>query len=303
MPKSKAAGPSDLFASVQQSVCDKLLDSVDYPFKAFERNEPFPGCSRLAGTDAYEYSDDEKRAMLKAAVTDIRRRAKRTDVTIHDEIYAFAGSIIEQAKQVLDVANSGNKDYEGPETAELQAIVDGGIEGLVDTLGDWGLYAHCPYARVIVKQRPGITLHSPRIDLTGINVEVTATGELWAKYPWWHCYKWCFKWEKVIKCVRIGSITVSPDITAEAHADVEADGTRVYVRGEFDKLRLNYAILDKIPLEGIANRALRDQLVYVYNAAKIVETVPVLESRFTVDSIALPRSSDGISVEVVMKEV
>lgn len=77
----------------------------------------------------------------------------------------------------------------------------------------------------------------------------------------------------------------------------------MYVRGEFDSLRLDYPILDKIPLEGIANRALADRLVYVYDAAQLVETVPVLQSHFTVGSISLPPTASGISVGVTLRQV
>jgi hypothetical protein len=151
-------------------------------------------------------------------------------------------------------------------------------------------------------RRPQINLRSPRIDLKGIRVEVKATGELWAKYPWWNCYKWCTKWKKVIKCDRVGSLTVAPEIAAEAHASVEARGTEVIVRGEFDRLRLAYPILDKIPLEGIANGALRDKLIFVYDAAKLVFAVPVLGSRFRVESINLPALDPGIGVGVVVRQ-
>ena len=179
----------------------------------------------------------------------------------------------------------------------------GGIKNLVNTLGDWGLYAWCPYLRVVLKRKPQLNLGSPRIDLTNISITVTATGELWAKYPWWNCYQWCTSWKKVIKCDRIASLTVSPDIRAAAHANCESTGSRVYVRGEFDSLRLDYPILDKIPLEGIANRALADRLVYVYDAAQLVETVPVLQSHFTVGSISLPPTASGISVGVTLRQV
>jgi hypothetical protein len=292
--------PGDLYAEVHQSASDKLLNSVTYPFKAFERKRDFPGCPNLAmarGGAFYEYTNKESAQLLANSVSGAKETA-----AINDQVYTFGGSIIEQAKKVLDAASVAGSKYKGPNLGELQAIVDGGITNL-HTLSDWGLYAWCPYLQVVVRTKPTLSLASPRIDLSDVKINVTATGELWSKYPWWNCYKWCTSWKKVIKCEKIGSITVSPDIKAALHANIESAGSLVTARGVFDLLRLDYPILDKIPLEGIANDALGGRLVYVYDASQLVETVPVLKSRFTVGSIALPPSSGGISVGITIRQV
>ena len=75
------------------------------------------------------------------------------------------------------------------------------------------------------------------------------------------------------------------------------------MRGVFDKLRLDYPILDQIPLEGLANLALRNKTLFAYDAAQLIATVPVLKSRFTVDSISLPASSNSLPVSVVIRQV
>jgi hypothetical protein len=251
----------------------------------------------------YEFTKDEIKQLLSKAVADVTASRASSDVSVSGQIYTFAGSIIQQAKHVIDAAKDAKTEYEGPDVGELQKIVDGGIEGLASTLGDWGLYAWCPYLRVIIETKPRIGLRSPRIDLNGIEIKVTATGELWSKFPWWNCHRWCTKWEKVIKCERIGSITVSPKIKAEAHAILRAESTKILAQGHFDKLRLNYEILDKIPLEGIANKQLKDKLVFVYDAAKFVTTVPLLESKFAVDTITLPASADSLGIGIQLKQV
>jgi hypothetical protein len=297
----RAAGPGDLYAEVHQSASDKLLGSVTYPFTVFERKQDFPGCPNLAMARVgafYQYTLKESTQLLTNAV-----KGAAPTKAINDQVYSFGGSIIEQAKKVLDAANTAGQKYKGPNKKQLQAIVEGGIPNLVHTLSDWGLYAWCPYLRVVARTEPSLTLASPRIDLTNVKINVTATGELWAKYPWWNCYEFCTSWKKVIKCDKIGSITVSPDIKAAAHANIEASGSIVTARGVFDLLRLDYPILDKIPLEGIANDALGSKLVYVYDASQLVETVPVLKSRFTVGTITLPGTSGGISVGITLRQL
>jgi hypothetical protein len=300
----------DLYAEVKQSASDEIVESASYPLTVLEKRQAFPGCTKLAATMAteedapfYKLTKAEMRDYLKEAVEDVSKSQASNDVSVAGEIYSFCGEIIQQAQHIIEVASSAKSDYEGPDVKDLQRIVESGIEGLVDTLGDWGMYAWCPYLRVIVEKKPNIRLASPRIDLNGIDIKVTATGELWAKYPWWNCSRLCTKWNKVNKCERIASITVSPKMKAEAYADLCAEAAKVIATGKFDKLRLNCKILDKIPLERIANNSLKDKLLYAFDAGKFVATVPLLESMFSVNKITLPPSTDGLNVGIELKQI
>jgi hypothetical protein len=77
----------------------------------------------------------------------------------------------------------------------------------------------------------------------------------------------------------------------------------LYAQASFDELRLDYDILDKIPLEGIANKALRDSLVYVYDASTLMATVPVFQSKFAIASIQLPDATGSLGVGVTIKKL
>lgn len=303
------AGTNDLYAEVNQGACDKLLDSVRYPFTAFEKSQSFPGCDHVAAADLHMeplpfhvYSQHEIQDLLHEAI----KRPKGERPSIYDDVFAFCGSIIEQAKKVVDAANSAGAKYKGPDVKKMQAIVEGGIEKLPQTLkpfGDWGVYAWCSYLRVIVRERPNFQLGLPETDFNNIRLRITATGELWFKHPWWNCYSWCFHWEKVIKCDRVASVTPTLDIAADAYATFKANRAIVEARAGFKKLRLDYPILRDIPLEGIANAALGDKPVYVYDASQLIQTVPVLKSRFTVDKVSLADKSKGIDVGVTIRQL
>lgn len=300
----------DLYGEVGQSASDKVVGSVSYPFTAFEVSQVFPGCTKLAAemvkeeaAPFYELTKEEIADLLSTSVRDVSGSQSSSEISVSSEVFTFGGDIIQQARHVIDAASKAGSEYEGPDVADLKKIVDGGIENLVDTLGDWGIYAWCRYLRVIVEKKPQIKLSSPKLNLNGIEIKVTASGELWSKYPWWKCYKWCTKWKKVIKCKRIASITVSPRIKAEAHAVLKAEAAKIFAQGRFDKLRLNYNILDKIPLEGLANKALKDKLVYAYDAGNFVAAVPLLESKFTVDTVTLPASNDSLNVGISLRQV
>ena len=298
---------SDLSARIDQTACDKLLQSIHYPFVPLERNEPFPGCDKLVAAEVdglYRYPDADVDRLFANSVEQINTRDTNTDVTVEDQIFAFGGSIIQQAKLVREAADK--PDYEGPDKAELDAIIDGGIpllgKSLRRVMSDWGIYAWCSHLRVTVKSRPGLKLSSPRIDLTGLRLEVRATGELHAKFPWWNCYQWCLRWRKVHKCERIASLTVSPDLAIDAHAGLEIAALRVLASASFDRLRLDYPILRDLPLEGLANSLLKVKRVPVYDAAPLIATVPVLQSRFVVDSLDLPPTGDGIEIGVNLRQ-
>ncbi|MDI6623087.1 MAG: hypothetical protein QME55_00015 [Brevundimonas sp.] len=298
---------NDLYGEVNQTCCDKLLGSVKYPFVLFDRQESFPktaGGADFEDGGFYQFTEQETDELFRTAVSEAGTRA---DATVHDQVFAFGGTILQQAKVMLDALNAKPDEFEGPSREELEAIINGGIENLGTTmrgfLSDWGVYAWCPHLRATVKSKPAIKLQSPRIDLDNVRLEFKATGELWVKYPWWNCYKWCLKWKKVIKFDRIASITVTPDIAIDAHAVFSVRGAQVFASGKFDRLRLEYDILDKIPLEGLANRAVAGKEIPIYDGAQLVATVPLLKSRFTVDKIALPPKSDAVGIGVTVRQL
>jgi hypothetical protein len=302
------AATDDLYAEVNQGACDKLLDSVTYPFEAFEKSNDFPGCDKMGLVElepppVYEYTKAEVQQLLDQAV---KQHSKGDRPSLDDDVFSFCGSIIEQAKKVVDAANSAGNKYKGPDLKLMEAIVQGGIQKLPQTLipfGDWGVYAWCSYLRVIVRQKPHFQLGLPETDFKNIRLRVTAKGELWWKHPWWNCYHRCFEWHKVIKCDQHGHVKPTLNIAADAWAKFDAKGPIVEAYAGFDKLRLDYPILKKIPLEGIANSALRGKPVYVYDASKLIESVPVLKSRFTVDKVTLADKANGIGLGVRIRKV
>lgn len=294
----------DLRARLNQSVCDKLLDSTTYPLVVSEKSESFPGCDRMILKDealGYLYTDNEMRDLLIRCVSEAGQSTFAEQISVSDQLYSFCGEIIEQYRKALDA--SGDPDYEGPDRRELQRVVDGGIENLIETLGDWDAYAWCSYIRVNIEKRPSIGLASPRIEFSGFQVNAKATGELWIKYPWPNCYKGCTKWKKILKCKKAASITVSVTVKVDAHADITTSSNVVLAKLAFDKLRLPYGILEKIPLERIANRGLRNKNFPIYDASKLVQTVPPLGSTFGISQISLPQDPTGITIVVEVSEV
>jgi hypothetical protein len=294
----------DLSARLDQTAVDKLINSTTYPLIVSEKDTPFPGCDKqLVGEPAqgYFYTNEEATQALIACVQKAGTTPFDESSSVNDQLFSFGGEIIEQYKAALNASKLDG--YEGPGTAELEKIVNGGTEALVSTLGDFGAYAWCSYIRVRLLQKPSISLKSPRIDLRNFQVQVKATGELWVKFPWLTCYQYCLKWKKVIKCKRAASLTVSVTVDVDAHVDFSSANAIVYASPAFDRLRLAYPIFDKIPLEDFANAALKQKKLPVFDASKLVKTVPVLESEFRVGTVALPPDASGVMVQVEIEQI
>lgn len=297
----------DLYIELDQAACDKLVNSVSYPLTILEQSNPFPGCPNLALLDNgyYVYTDEEVDKLFQSSLEAVLGKNKAKRSPVQNQIVAFGGSIIEQAKKAIDASES--KEYEGPARADLEKLVNEGMPRLTNNVrklfGDFGVYAWCPHLKVVLKRKPNISINSPRTDLKQLKVEATATGELWFKYPWFNCYQWCFKWVKVEKCDRIASLTVSVDVAADAHLDFATSGATIVAKPVFDRLRLDYDILDKIPLEGIANDALKSEQVKIFDASLLVTTIPIFNTRFQVDSIALPKKTGAVGMAASIKQI
>ncbi len=298
---------SDFSASIGQSAIDKLIGSASFPLTVLERSDDFPGCDRMRtdmGTGAL-LTDAQIDAMFAAAGDAVNTRTSLVmeNESVDDQLFEFAGELLADARKMLDA--SSDPDYEGPSRQELQSILDSGVPAIrssISMFGDTGAYAWCPYLRVRV-DKPRIDLGSPKIDIDGFDVDAKATGELWIKFPWWNCYKYCTKWKKVIKCKRIAKLTVGLGVDSDITIQLAAAGARVEAEGRFRRLRIDAPILREIPLERVANRALSGKRVTIFDASKLIATVPIMESRFAVEKITLPSSADSIPVELTVRQI
>lgn len=297
----------DFRAAIHQSAIDKLIASASYPLTLLERSEDFPGCDQMRTStgNAVQLSDQQIDSMFGDAGDNVATRTtlEMEEESIDDQLFEFAGDILADTRKMLDACD--HAEYEGPSREELQSVLDRGVSGIrssVSAFGDFGAYAWCSYLRVRMN-RPGIDLGSPRIDIDGIDVDAKATGELWLKFPWWNCHQYCLKWKKVSKCKRAAKLTVGLGVTSDVSIELAADGANIDARGRFRRLRVDRPILREIPLEGVANKALKDKRVTVFDGSALIATVPVMKSRFVVDRIGLPVSANSLDVEVDVRQI
>lgn len=324
--------PSDLQSTINQSAADKLIRSVAYPFTVFERKTPYKGLAMLsfdadeldeAGAGMMtEFEDDQYKALLEEVAKTPVRYDEQGIVEATNLAQQTRQALIEigqnareckEAKQALDARPEPDKPaWDGPTEEELNEIIATAESSSPDleslrALGDWGIAALVTWIRVQVREAPGLTLNSPTVGLS-VKVGADGTGEVWLKHPWLKCVKrkWgiCYGWKKIVKHTLLLRVTLRGiKVRANARAHFETDRALVKARGEFIELRLDHRYLDRIPLERVANLALADRKVTVFDAGKLVATVPVLGSRFTVDRLDLPQASGAVTVQVTVRQV
>lgn len=305
----------DLSAAIEQAAVDRLTRSVDYPFALFTHREDFQPAPLILAAGAeddggYEYNDAEVRELLNAAeasadLSILATEPHDPEAQLYVDILLSASATIESAKACLrarDEATASGSDFEGPPEAELHEILEGGVSGLAAIRGI-KFRAHLAWAEVGARTMPQITLRGSRIDVSA-EIFGGATGELWWYHPSFHCSRLCARWRTTWSWDRIGSLTVrGVRFEAEAHALATVNEAKVTVNGVFDRLRLDYRILDKIRLEGIANRKLKERTLIAVDAAELVATMPVLRSRFRPHSIELPDSDRRLVANITLAQL
>jgi hypothetical protein len=315
MKKAKSGGPApDLSATVGQSAVDKLVGSVTYPLPVFDHTWPFQGLeavgTAIGETDSI-YTADGVAALLKSAlqvtgVIDVSSVPSQTQDQLAHEVLRGTSELIESAKRCLaakNEADSTGQVFNGPDPTLLNKILAGGIAVLAEIQGI-KFQAHLEWLKVAIDDQPSILLNSPRVSVNALHIRASATGELWCYHPTFHCSSLCFNWSTTWGWDRIASLTVRDvRIDADAHVDLSTRQATVVAQGVFDKLRLDFPILDQIPLETPANKLLADDLVVVYDASKYVEVVPVLGSKFSVDAVQIPPAVGELIVEIEIKQI
>lgn len=290
----------DLSASVYQPAADQLLQSVSYPFTLLDQNYPFMGLMLEGKDDDQSLTGKQIRDLLKDAdsLQDVTAISPPAD-SPHDEflrdVAGCASELIQGAKDTLvDVDTVG---YSGPSPQDLKSVVGGGIKGIGKFPGI-EFKAHLAWLKVVLREGPTVGLNSPRIDVTNIDTLVSATGELWAYVPTIENWKIVWKW-KLWASVTVRDVKVK----AAAHAELSAAGASIMAKAVADRLRLNYDILNLIPLENFATQSLSNQQIMIFNGSQYVTSSPLLNSRFTVAGIQLPPSKGLIEVHLSLRRV
>lgn len=305
----------DLSASIEQSAVDKVIKATKFPLTAVDIDIPFDpnsarGISALNDDSMVEYSTSEIEDLFKTATKSTppslsTKPPSDINAQFASDVLKAGSSVIESAKQCEIARQQAGSSFVGPPKEFVEGILQGGLEGLTESAKGLRVVAHCSWLEVDVLQPPTISLNGGSIGIGNVELSVSATGQLWWYHPTFHCSKMCFNWTTTWGWDQMGpSLTVrGVKISADASATVSTSGTKALASANVSKLRLDYPILDKIPLEGIANSQLNGKSVTIYDASKLIETIPVIAQQFTIDSIAIPAATGETVVRVSIRKV
>jgi hypothetical protein len=319
----------DLKSDVNQTTFDKVVASMKIPFTLFEHKDPFQkeiltpeeNIILEEGLATKGLPPEKSLKMFQWAVED---NTKANDV---DQVFKSAlleewervkseiHTLVEEhqkvvSKQVpgIDQKEFNYQEYSIEELTKLQqAPVDETIKFFeAKEKGAFSLKAHLAYFRVDLNERPSLKISSPAFTINNIRVEPTVRGELWAKVPEFRCCRRVFG---ICVCVRvswewkrIASVTISPNIGADATIIFSETNLKINAKAKFNKLFLDYAIIREINLASIANHYLNAKKFEVYDASKFIASLPYINSNFRIESLVLPPAADGLSVQINIKQ-
>ncbi|MFV8346211.1 hypothetical protein [Flavobacterium sp. ZB4P13] len=309
---------NDLSAKIDQSAAEKLLNSVHFPLTLVSINTPPPG-NLLTTETVNDYEiilnpprvEELLKAFAKASETNIPSRSKIPDIETKFNLEALSNisETIESAKACLSameapqIPTSADQIFSFPDEKYLKDIVNGGVEALLSTTNGLELKAICSNLRVIANNKPNLGLNGPKVSISNSKITVKATGELWAHIPTFHCSRWCTRWTVSWKWVRLSSVSVGVTVDLDASIEILINGKILNAKAHINKLRLDYPILREIPLEGIANSQLQNKLIPIFDAGSFIACVPVVNSRFGIESISIPNVAGSIEIDIAIKQV
>ena len=311
--KKITASSADLAGLINQSSADKLLNSVAFPFMLIDISNPPPGnllTNKGINEDEVTLSEKIVTKLLKEIAESakiISTESPKTDSKFYSEALSNLAPTIESAKSFLKAKDDADNakppiPFEGPPIKFAEDILKNGVEGLGNIKGI-EFRAICSKLQVIADNKPNLHLNGSNISISNSKITTNATGELWWYHPTLHCSRWCTRWSVTWGWDRVASISVSVRVDLDGYVEIRINGKIVCANLHINKLRLDYPILREIPLEGIANRILANKQIPVFDASSFVACIPVLNSRFAIDSISIPISNGLIEIDIAIKQV
>lgn len=319
----------DLSAEVKQTAFDKVIQSMPIPFTLFEHTDPFKKAGEMNENIIFDdsvftkqYTSEESHNLYKWAFNpdikknegeEIFRTALQVEwERVREQLQAYIDEYERQPSTKSDNAvDKTDFSYDELTIEDMKKIQGASLEDALkmfsaEEKGAFGIKGHLSYFRVDLNERPTLKVTGPKFDINNIRIETTVTGELWTKLPEFRC---CRRFMGVCICVRvdwvwkrIASLTVSPDIGADATVTFTPNNLKVVASGRFRKLFLDYAILRDLNLAGIANRLMASKSFEVYDASAFVASLPYINSKFRIESIAIPVNPSGVTINVNIKQ-
>lgn len=292
------AQTGDVYASVTQTLTDKVLSDVQYPFTVVNMWDTFhpPTAAVYAG----QASKADRASIFDWAENN------PTNPVAHDINVNKAAVLadVDRLEGCRKLAETNNQKFTGPTKRELDSIRD---------YKDWDIALFLAHFRSDIMKRPGLLLNGKTTQVKGLSINSEAIGELWVKRPKLECIGncqigpviFCCQWETVFVWEKWATASINDfplAVDATLTADVDAANV-LYLSGQFDKLRIPIPpILDKIPIEAIVNPIIAGKHFDVLEIDKLVATIPYVELTYGIKAVRISGAKElRVDIDVVKK--
>ncbi len=319
------AGSEDLLASVSQSAVDKVLDSATYPLVVFTyRNDDVPRSFAPARRDAAArsvsrevsatLSDDAVNRLLSAAAkvrgrgSEPKRAAPASargedaerawaEENLSRSVAAGTDALLAQARALL--STSDDSEPARQIKAKIDEFARSGIANMVGSRG-FRFRAILRTFTLAVAERPTLALVAKEIAVGNLETLASFGAELYwyhpvpgFDFPW----NWPWKWD-VLASAGLNDVRFD----AAAKVSFAVDYTRVDAVATCERLRLDYAIIREIPLEGLVNGYLTAHPVPAFDAGPMLVTLPLLGKTFRIAEADLQVANGRMTVPIRIVE-
>jgi hypothetical protein len=297
---SRAVG-SDLYAAVEQSLVDKVVNEAQYPITLIDQWWPFNPNSQL-GDKAFSAAEVEQ-ALKDAQTLDCSSKGKEkaTPCQIQKAYFAGRDQFRSQIETIRSYKNKVGAKWKGPSDSELDALENEAFP----------IQEHLAHLKINLLKAPAIKISGVSTSVTGVSVAVDAIGETYVEYPVWICTKTCSigpinfcceghfegRWAKVLE-IDVNDLKIAID----GSVNLIVDGLVVYGVPNLSNLALDYPILRDINLAPIANSALKDQRLTIIDASKLVAALPYVNTKYQIHSLAVSGTGE-IRADIVVQKV
>lgn len=300
-PANPASAQSDLDITINQSILEKIVSSLDYPFVVLDDRSRSSSVQSKGATAGLQRMP---RSQLVELVRKINSPSAKALSPADLEIKKLFDKIIGKSEKLLSRMESGKieetDDITIPRVREFLAFLKGESAMVSNRTLDFlcfDLDYKISRLRVEIRTQPDVSLGNKRMGFRSDSIFVKVWIDVIIGHPsiCCKCSIICCPWP----CCDKSTIQLRPSatLTASGYAWPENRGSgssrEVAIFGHFNSLRINHPLLGWIPLEGFANKSLKDKSLAEISYKQLAQRIDKLDRTVSVESIefiSAPRS-------------
>ena len=284
---------SDLYAAVEQSMVDKIVNEATYPMTIINQWWDFPG--NLTVPFGTVISKDQLRALLNSASNECGQHWDELPCRVKQARVALQAEV----QRVKAYKARAGDAWKGPSDEELETISALDVE----------FKPHLTPLRLDIRSAPVVHISGMSTVVKGVALTVEAIGQLWWKHPEWVCTKdcnigpihFCCEGHFEDKWGMFAEVSVNDvHIVLDATVSLIEDHLVVYAVPSVDRLVLDYPILRELNLAPLVNDQLADKRMPLIDVRSIVAALPYVNTKYAVHEMLLSGNGE-IRVDITVQ--